>query len=257
MLKKYCLFLICVCSFGCQPGLKSSGGENYNKKENLVEQNLIIPKFTAVYNEATHSILMTARFELKDSSVRGTSQMEDVELENASNVKIDNKKMEFQTDESYLGDDSRSDVVGCSYRYKIEGITDLNKTFIFSWVARDGHSYSNIVKIPGPIYLTTSPSTISLNATAFSVSYGPVPVPASEGIYVAINSLDNPLATDLEFNSGSTDLSIPMSTYGIGPSSISLIVVHRSENQATDMPKSGGSIYGEYGSSPVVVKIVN
>ena len=234
--------------------LKSSGGVDYVVKEKSIDQERIRPTITAIYDEASDSIIVTAWFELLGSSIREMPELQDVKIENELSITIDGNQMKFQTFESYLGDDSLSDIVGCEYNYKIEGLNDPSKVFVFKWTSQSGRTYTNNIQIPTALHLTNFPKSISSSSNSISVSYDGTMVASSEKVLIAMSVAGT--SNTLNFDFGSQNLLITSANLNLGSSSsLDLNLIHQSQNQANEMPPAGGSIVGEYHAVTTTIKI--
>lgn len=240
------LIALSACSYAGLGG-KSSGGDDYTVNEKSVAQDQIEPQISAAYDESTHSVYVKALFEVKNSSVRHTLQQQTIRLQ--SQVTVDSAPMKFQTDESYVGDDSKSSVIGCYYSLQLN---DASPSHVYEvkWTAADGKTYVNHIAIPSPVTLENVPAHVQ---AGFNIQYdGPV-VAENESVLVGIQ--DSGLFPALVFAKGSKTLFIPSSPYLAPQSELKLTPAHRSGNQAESLPSGGGNVEGEYDSPTISVHV--
>lgn len=236
---------------GCGAVLgKSSGGENYIVSEKSVTQDQIEPQIHLSYNETSRALYVEARFELANSSVRHTSLRRTIQLE--SNVFIDGQPLTFNENDTYIGDDSKSSAVGCSYTLTIPN-ADPSLLRQVSWTAADGRTFVNRIQIPSPISLASTPPAVSASTGGLAISYvGPV-VPNDETVLVGIEN--SGVFPGLVFQAGSQSLVIPATPYMTPNSVLKLTPVHKSPNQATSLPGLKGSVDADFYSATVSVRI--
>jgi hypothetical protein len=249
--------LTIIFSSGCAytgVGGHGGGGDDYTLREESVDKSQVQSKTVAVYDEASESLKITAWFQQSGSSVRGMDQLQDIQLMNGSSVSIDGQTMQFQKFDSYVGDDSKSSTVGCSYVFKADHVhrSDLNRSLTFSWTDKQGRRYENEIRIPAAVTFVNVPASAS-STLGLSVTYAGAIVNNSEKVLVGIQS--SGIYPSLEFPRGSANLIIPASPYLTAGSKLELTPIHRSADQAVDLPAGGGSIASEYHATSVVVAV--